>query len=189
MDERTLLAMLTTEPERGVEQLIRTYGPAVHKICRSILAGLPPEEIEEAVSDVFVNVWQHRDRIRLDEACSLKSYLYAVARNAARDRLRALRPSPLSLERALEDGIEPPSPELTDDNVVSDWLQDEVLTSLEELGEPERSIFLERYYLGRSVKDIAERLHFPTKKVENILYRGKLRLREILKKKGVTPYE
>ena len=176
MDERTLLAMLTTEPERGVEQLIRTYGPAVHKICRSILAGLPPEEIEEAVSDVFVNVWQHRDRIRLDGACSLKSYLYAVARNAARDRLRALRPSPLS-------------PELTDDNVVSDWLQDEVLTSLEELGEPERSIFLERYYLGRSVKDIAERLHFPTKKVENILYRGKLRLREILKKKGVTPYE
>lgn len=189
MDERTLLEMLTTKPERGVEQLIHIYGPAVHKICRSILAGLPPEEIEEAESDVFVNIWQHRDRIRLDEACSLKSYLYAVARNVSRDRLRALKPSALSLDLALEDGIEPQSPELTEDNVVNDWLQDQVLASLEELGEPERNVFLERYYLGRSVKNIAERMDYPTKKVENILYRGKLRLREILKKKGVTPYE
>ncbi|MBR6020263.1 MAG: sigma-70 family RNA polymerase sigma factor [Lachnospiraceae bacterium] len=188
MEESKLLVLLTTEPERGVEQLIHTYGPAVHTICHSMLAGNPPEEIEEAVSDVFVNIWQHRDRIRTDGTCSLKSYLYAVARNVCRDRLRAAKTTPLSLDRALEDGLEPASPELVDDSVVSEWLQGEVLASLEELGEPERSIIIERYYLGRSVKDIAERTHFPTKKVENVLYRGKLKLRTVLQKKGVTPY-
>ena len=77
----------------------------MHKICRSILADLPPEEIEEAESDVFVNIWQHRDRIRTDNGCSLKSYLYAVARNVARDRLRAAKSAPLSLDRALETEI------------------------------------------------------------------------------------
>ncbi|MCR5376648.1 MAG: sigma-70 family RNA polymerase sigma factor [Lachnospiraceae bacterium] len=189
MDESTLLKKLTSEPGRGLEQLIQTYGPAVHKICRSILADLPPEEIEEAESDVFVNIWQHRDRIRTDNGCSLKSYLYAVARNVARDRLRAAKSAPLSLDRALENGIEPESGELTDDNVVREWLQDEVLTSLAELGEPEHGIFLERYYLGRSAKAIAKRRGLPQKKVENLLYRGKAKLRQILSKKGVTPYE
>lgn len=189
MDERRLLKMLTEQPERGVEQLIHTYGRAVHKICASILAGFPPEEIEEAESDVFVNVWTHRDRIRPDEKCSLKSYLFAIARNVSRDRLRAAKQAPLSLDQALADGIEPSSPELTDDNVVQDWLQGEMLTSLEELGEPDQSVFLLRYYLGLSIKDIAERLSLPPKKVENILYRGKQKLRTILHRKGVTPYE
>ncbi len=189
MDERKLIQMLTTQPERGVEQLIHTYGRAVHKICASILAGYPPEEVEEAESDVFVNVWTHRDRIRPDEGCSLKSYLFAIARNISRNRLKATKQAPFSLDRALEDGIEPQSPELTDDNVVNDWLQGEMLTSLEELGEPDRTVFLLRYYLGRSVKDVAEQLSLPPKKVENILYRGKLKLRSILHKKGVTPYE
>ena len=44
---------------------------------------------------MFVNIWQHRDRIRTDNGCSLKSYLYAVARNVARDRLRAAKSAPL----------------------------------------------------------------------------------------------
>ena len=64
-----------------------------------------------------------------------------------------------------------------------------MLTSLAELGEPEHGIFLERYYLGRSAKAIAERRGLPQKKVENLLYRGKTKLRQILSKKGVTPYE
>lgn len=46
---------------------------------------------------MFVNIWQHRDRIRTDNGCSLKSYLYAVARNVARDRLRAEKSAPLSV--------------------------------------------------------------------------------------------
>ena len=189
MDEANLLHMLTTDPERGVGQLIRAYGPAVHKICGSILAGFPPEEVEEAEADVFVNIWKHRDSIRTDGDFSLKSYLYTTARNVSRDRLRKAKPAPCSVEEAMEDGIEPQSPESVDDSVVQEWLQSTVLASLEELGEPERSVFLERYYLGRSVKDIAKDLDLPVKKVENILYRGKSKLRAILDKKGVTDYE
>ncbi len=189
MDENDLLHMLTTDPERGVGQLIRAYGPAVHKICGSILAGFPQEEVEEAEADVFVNIWKHRESIRIGDNLSLKGYLYTTARNVSRDRLRKAKPALCSVEEAMEDGIELRSPESVDDSVVQEWLQSTLLASLEELGEPERSVFLERYYLGRSVKNIATGLDLPAKKVENILYRGKARLRAILDRKGVTSYE
>ena len=82
MDEQQLLDLLQTDPEQGMRQIIHVYGPAVHKICSVLLAGRPREETEEAEADVFVKLWKNRERVRLSEKYSLKSYLFAIARNA-----------------------------------------------------------------------------------------------------------
>ncbi|MBO4695879.1 MAG: sigma-70 family RNA polymerase sigma factor [Lachnospiraceae bacterium] len=188
MDDRELLQLLRDDPETGTEALIRTYGKAVHKICSSVLSGRGREITEEAAADTFVRLWRYRDKIRPDETHPLKSYVYTVARNTARDRLRK-EPDVLSLEQACEDGFEPESDEDTERDFLRRWLADQVHASVDELGEPDRSIFLERYFLGRSVKAIAAHLNLPEKKVENVLCRGKKRLRSILARKGVTSYE
>ncbi len=189
MDEQRLLTLLKTDSEQGMRQMIHVYGPPVHKICASILAGRQCEEIEEAEADVFVKLWQHRDRVQLSETYSLKSYLFAIARNVCRDRLRNASPETLSLEVAAENGLEPESSERTEDNATGQWLRETVLSAINELKEPTRSVFYSRYYEGRTVRDIATHLHFSEKKVENILHRGKSKLRSILAEKGVTSYE
>ena len=51
--------------------------------------------------------------------------------------------------------------------------------------EPDRTIFLLRYFYFFKVKEIAERLELPPKKVENILSRRKKDLEEILLEGGI----
>ena len=189
MDDQTLLNLLQTDAENGMRQVIRIYGPAVHKICASFLAGRPREELEEAEADVFVRIWKYRGRIQLSETYPLRSYLFAIARNVSKDRLHRTRPDTLSLDAALEDGIEPEAPDNTEEAAADGWLKDAVAASVAELDEPARSIFRERYYERRGVKEIAARLGLPEKKVENILHRDRVKLRSILAEKGVTSYE
>ena len=173
MDEQQLLDLLKTDPEQGMQQIIHVYGPAVHKICSVLLAGRPREETEEAEADVFVKLWKNRERVRLSEKYSLKSYLFAIARNASKDRLRSLKPEMLSLDAVTDLGIEPESPARLEDLAAKRWLQEAVTSAVSELDEPARSIFRERFYEQRSVKEIAAHLDLPEKKVENILHRGK----------------
>ena len=42
-----------------------------------------------------------------------------------------------------------------------------------QLGQPDSTIFLQKYYMKRRNKDIAKGLQLTEKKVENILYYGK----------------
>ena len=97
MDENALLQLLKDNAERGLQAIIETYGPAVHKICSSYLSGCRQEDIEEAESDVYVKLWKHRESIIINETYSLKSYLFAIARNTCIDRQRSVQPETLSL--------------------------------------------------------------------------------------------
>ena len=51
--------------------------------------------------------------------------------------------------------------------------------------EPDRSIFILRYFYFEKVKVIASKLNLSEKKVENILYRSKTKLKEELIKGGI----
>ena len=53
-------------------------------------------------------------------------------------------------------------------------------TCLEQMKEPDKSVFLYRYFYGYKRKDIADKLSLSIKQVENILYRGKEKLRKDL---------
>ena len=54
------------------------------------------------------------------------------------------------------------------------------------MDEPDRSVFVLRYFYFFSVKDIALELDIDSKKVENILYRKKALLRKLLVERGIT---
>ena len=58
-------------------------------------------------------------------------------------------------------------------------------TCLENMKEPDKSVFLYRYFYGFKIDDIANILNLPAKKVENILYHGKKKLRNYLQERGI----
>ena len=189
MDDTALLKLLKDNPERGLQTIIQIYGPAVHKICSFCMSGYQQQDIEEAESDVYVKLWKHRESVIINENYSLKSYLFAIARNTCIDRQRSAQPEALSLEVALENGFEPAASEQTEGKAVAGWLSDTVQSAVAELDEPARSIYYARYYEGLSIRGVAEKLGISEKKVKNTLLRSKKKLRSILAKKGVTSYE
>ena len=86
MKDEELLEILNRSPERGVRELMNRYGGAVATICKNFLYDFPESDIEETIADTFIRFWENRKQFQLDVKYSLKSYIYAIARNAARDR-------------------------------------------------------------------------------------------------------
>ncbi|MGL6104637.1 sigma factor [Romboutsia sp.] len=84
--DKKILYLLQKNPEEGVSLALDIYGGAVKTICRNILNDCKSEDIEETISDTFLKLWQNVDKYKLEKSTSLKSYIYAIARNTALDK-------------------------------------------------------------------------------------------------------
>lgn len=183
MNDKNLLLLLKQHPEQGIHKLMTLYGGAISTICRNFLYDCSESDIEEAIADTFIHFWKHREKFELKENYSLKSYLYAIARNTARDSRRKLQKSDIfSIE---ELSLELPSEYHLENEIERKRCEAILHTCLEEMKEPDKSIFLYRYFYGYKIKDIAQILSLTPKQVENTLFRGKDKLRNDLLERGI----
>ena len=88
MDEKELLRRIRKGNTDALQQIIDGYSGYVYAIVKNIIQPpLQPEDIEEVVSDVFLRLWEKAETVDADR---LRSWLAAVTRNRAKDKLRAL---------------------------------------------------------------------------------------------------
>lgn len=180
--ERKIIKLLKKSPEDGIKMAIDVYGPAINTICKNILINLNSEDIEEAISDTFFKLWKNIDNFNHEKNKSLKSYIYAIARNTCFDKLKTsnsntslfeIEENDLGIDVDMEDEYS----KLHNKKIIK--------TTLDNFKEPDRSIFILRYFYFEKVKVIASKLNLSEKKVENILYRSKTILKEELIKGGI----
>jgi RNA polymerase sigma-70 factor (ECF subfamily) len=183
MQEQELIELLKEDPETGICEALRLYGGAVETICRNFLYDCQEMDIEEAVADTFLKLWKAKDRIGRHPRKGMKSYLYEIARNTARDKRRALKRASIYSLEEIELGLKAPL------DIETDFIRksnERILHEcLDDTGEPDRSIFVMRYFYGEAIKDIALKLEMTPKSVENTLYRGKQRLEKALNERGI----
>ena len=183
MNERDLLNLIKTNPETGIHKLMKLYGGSIGTICRNFLYDCSENDIEEAIADTFIRFWKKASDFELNEKYSLKSYLYTIARNIARDKRRYLKKADIfSIE---ELSLDLPADFSTENELVRREHEAILHTCLEQMKEPDKSVFLFRYFYGYKISDIAVLLNLPHKKVENILFRGKEKLRRDLYERGI----
>lgn len=180
-DELYILQLLLQYPEDGLRAAINRYGKTVHWIVRNILGR--DAEVEECVSEIFVRLWQSAARFDENRGVSLASWLYGIARHTALDYRRKTQhqANHLPIEEL----------DLQLDLNLDDMLAREQNASVlrhvvDGLPPPDREIFVYRYFLELSTKEIAARLNLSVKQVENKLYRGRQKLRRQLIEKGVV---
>ena len=180
--DRKIIKLLKKSPEDGIKMVIDVYGSAVNTICKNILINLNSEDIEEAISDTFFKLWKNVDNFNVEKNKSLKSYIYAIARNTCFDKLKSFNcntslfdvdENDLGIDVNMEDEYS----KLHNKKIIK--------TTLDNFKEPDRSIFILRYFYFEKVKVIASKLNLSEKKVENILYRSKTKLKEELRKGGI----
>jgi RNA polymerase sigma-70 factor (ECF subfamily) len=90
------------DPESDVLRLFGDHGSSLYRFCRMTLHGT--DEAEDVVQETFLKLLQHL-RAAGDRA-NLKSWLFTVAANGCRDRLRARRrwlPWRAELDRRIAD--------------------------------------------------------------------------------------
>lgn len=187
MKDEQLIQLIQQNPDKGIHKAMQLYGPAVNTICRCILQDCEDGLIDEAVSDTFFKLWNKSHLFSPKEGESLKSWIYSIARNSARD-LRRKNGYPLvSLDN--EDEPEPLSAISIETEIQKKELRQILHEVIAALGEPDSLVFLYKYFLFMKNKEIAAKLQISEKKTENILYRGKSKLKEMLTERGITCYE
>lgn len=175
MTDTELTRAIKIGDRNALDGLISEYGAYTAKIVMAFFAGkLTAEDAEETVSDVFLSLWAHRED--LDESRPLRPYLAAVARNAARKRLRSCRyTEPLAQDEEIASAL--PSPDrLAEERERNERLQ----AALAELGSTDREIFLRYYYLEQKIEEIAFCTGILPSTIKSRLMRGREKMRKML---------
>lgn len=187
MEDKKLIRLIQQSPDKGIHKAMQLYGKAVNTICRSVLQGCEDGLVDEAVSDTFFKLWKNSQQFSLEKGVSVKSWLYSIARNTAIDIRRKNGYSLISLDEEMEQ--EPISDVFVENEVQKKEMRQILRDVIGALGEPDSQVFLLKYFLCMKNKEIAARLQISEKKTENILYRGKSKLKALLTERGITCYE
>lgn len=173
MNEKDLLRQLRRGNTDALETIIDTYSAYVYAIVKNIIdPPLQPEDCEEVVSDVFLQLWRSAEEL---QPGNLKAWLASVTRSRAKDKLRALHLSLPLDDEVLTLEIEGPESafELRE-------LRSLTRRAVEALPEPERSIFRRHYFLYQKTDDIASEMQLNPATVRTKLARGREKLRRSL---------
>lgn len=178
MSDKEILALMCSDNEEGLDRLIIKYGALVKTVVGYIVRNT--SDCEEAVSDTFYKVWKNRCSIDLSRK-SLKNYVCMSARSCAVDKVRGIgRHDNIDIE-GNDIGVDV---DYTDETAKK-INQQIIIQCIKAMRSPDREIFIDRYYFRMSVKDIAVRRRLNVKKVENILFRSKKKLKKALLDGGI----
>jgi RNA polymerase sigma-70 factor (ECF subfamily) len=156
---------MAIEEMTDIESLYQRYAPDVRRFVL-FLSG-DPVTADEITSDTFVSAWLARERIRQP---TVKSYLFAIARNLYRD-----------LQRRRERHAELDE-HMTDKQIIAQTHMEQtaefraVLAALQQLPEMDRTALLMRALDEMPYEEIAETLEIPVVTTKVKVYRARLKL-------------
>jgi RNA polymerase sigma-70 factor (ECF subfamily) len=179
MDEAQALQRIATNDSEALVELIEKYSAYVQAIARNItIPPLQQEDVEEISSDVFLRLWRNAATV---EDGKLKAWLAATTRNCAKNKLRNLKLS-VPLE---DDFIVITAPDM-DEKLLEQEVQQVTRKAVDELDEPDRSIFERYYFLYQKTEDIAKAMELSNSAVKTRLFRGREKLRKNLTERGYS---
>lgn len=178
LDEQAMLSALKSGDEGALGWFMERYAAYASAIIDRVLGDRAMRaDAEEALADVFISLWRSAKQV---PEGAVRPYIAAIARNRARDVLRARRVEIPLEETQLEVPSASPDEALTEREA-----HERTRRAVESMGEPDREIFLRHYYYFEGVADIARSLDMNVNTVKTRLRRGRERLREELTREEI----
>lgn len=175
-----LVRKIAMGDQKAFEQLYHLY---YNRLCQFSFLFLHSKELsEEAVSDVFLNVWMKREQ--LSQVRNIRSYLYTAVHHQAIDYLRAKNTHPHDDINVYELEMESPEP-LADDVMEHEQFRELLQQAFDELPERCRMIARMHYNDQLQYKEIAEILHISRKTVESQIKITIRKVKDFFKKNGL----
>lgn len=184
MEDSQIVTLYLRRDEQAIAETALKYGQYCYSIAYNILKS--PEDSDEAVNDTYNGAWHaippHRPVI-------LSTFLGKITRRIAIKRWqmnRSLKRGGGEVALALE--------ELSDCIPARNTVEKEMETAelsrilnrfVLSLPQPERNVFICRYWYLDSIGDIAGRYDFSQSKVKSMLSRTRKKLHTYLQKEGI----
>jgi len=186
MTSRELAAMMKESPADCHRTLVREYGRYVYAIVYNKLRGCgTKEDIEECVSDVFAALFM-KCQFDLSSENDIKSLIGTIAQRKAIDSFRSL----CAKEKHITDTDEDDMRELVsdfsvDERVDRSELRRVLLDKIDELGEPDSTILIQKFYYNKDSNEIARSVSMTAGAVRQRCARAMSKLRAKLVEVGI----
>ncbi len=179
MKDRELLE-LSKEPEMLLQRLMDEYMGFVYSIVHKKLSVVATkEDIEETVSDVFVNLYKSLAYFD-SEKSSIKTFIGVIGKNTATDRYRQLiRNNFFSLSGTDYPEMQDQEADI-DKNYIKKEEHETIFKAVFNLKEPNRTIIFRRFYLDETVLEISIKTGYSPNAIQKRLKRTLKKLKTIL---------
>ena len=184
MEDSQIIELYWARDQRAIDETQEKYGAFLHQLAWNILRS--HGDAEECVNDTYLRTW---NAIPPARPTLFRAWLGRIARNLSLDRWKrtsAQKRGGDSLEILLGEldacvparhGTEAALEDLEIAGLISAFLR--------QLPRETRAIFLERYWYGRTVAEIARGLGYGECKVKSSLFRTRNALRAYLEREEV----
>lgn len=177
VDTEALIRRFQKGDELAIGALVRRYQNYVYRLCYLVMRS--EQDAEDMTQETFIRAFQALPRFEIREGISFEAWLYRIAVNRCRSRMRRrwyqVLPWPSPAPR-ISAKLELQPEQL----VIQDEWRSEILEAINSLGEKHRLVVILRYYAGFSNEEIAQTLGIPSGTVRSRLHTARQRLKALL---------
>lgn len=183
MEDQKIVALFTVRSEAAISEASKKYGSYCFSIAKNILGD--PNDASECVNDTFYKAW---NSIPPAKPRILSGFLGKITRELAIDRWRrqsAKKRGGGQVTLALEELAECiPSSQNVEHDVEKKELEETICTFVGALEQPEKNLFICRYWYCEEPREIAAQYSMKPATVRSQLHRTRKKLYEYLKGRG-----
>lgn len=187
-EEKKLLKELKKSPNDGMCRVIELYMPAVKTICRHILNGMGNDVVDDVIQETFIKFGLFTESEKKIKG-SIKGLIYQIARNQAIDKLREnknrIGESNVSMDFYEIEGLISDLGANIEDVFARRYNFNLVHEVIGAMKEPDKKIFILRYFYNYKVREIALEVGIPEDNVESRIRRKRELLKKQLIERGV----
>ena len=182
-DEALLVQQIRSGDRNALGEVYDRHAPVALAVALRIVADRG--QAEDLVHDAFVTAWQKIDRFDPARG-SLRSWIVAIVRNRAIDRLRANRPS-MEIGEADDRSLLQTGPNPTWDDALARLGGAQLRAAVAELPTEQRDAVELAYFGGHTYREIATLTGVPLGTATSRLRLALARLREQLRQSDAAP--
>lgn len=183
MEDSQIVQLYWDRNEGAIRETAAKYGKYCYRIAYNILHS--KEDSDESVSDTYLAAWK---RIPPHRPGILSTFLGKITRRISLNRWRSRTAEkrgggevPLALEELAECVS---TGEIIQREIERKELSFAISHFLDSLPQPERDVFVSRYWFLAGIKEISEKFGFSESKVKSMLFRTRNKLRQYLTEEG-----
>jgi RNA polymerase sigma-70 factor (ECF subfamily) len=174
--------------ELAIENLVRRYQNYVYRLCFLVMRN--EQDAEDMTQEAFIRACRALPRFEIREGISFEAWLYRIAINCCRSRMRRKWYQVVPWQRlGFGERLAANADERPERVLLRDERRSQVLGAINKLGEKHRLVIILRYYADLSNEEIAVVLRIPSGTVRSRLHTARQRLRELLAASGLVDEE
>lgn len=183
-EEKEILNLFKTSENDAMKKIIDLYASPVTSICRHILRGFGEDIVEDVAQETFLKLWRY---VSLDKKIKkgLKPFIYQIARNCSIDYLRKNNKDMTLYDfEMIEYLVKTPQSD-THIKFQKSENYNIIHKIIKDMDEPNKTIFILKYFYNYTIKEIAYKLNLKEDNVESRERRERKKLKKEFIKRGV----